>query len=253
MIALSTGARGADQPVGKTIAVEAMPGAGLFEVASNDGETFAQAVAALAASLPMLADAPNEPVEATPEPESGEGAPAPVAETAPSDAALLPADEAHQTATETGNPDNDTAPPQLASVDVSLSEAVLNQAFSDDHFASANFSGAAPAREETETVQVLSEEPPSEAVPPAQNFSTEPVPGPQEDPADLFESVPVPTPPVETAASVTADAAVPAEPTVEPPRAVPPPPARAIPRPPGSDPLAAVRDLSEEELIALFS
>jgi hypothetical protein len=28
---------------------------------------------------------------------------------------------------------------------------------------------------------------------------------------------------------------------------------RAIPRPPGSDPLAAVRDLSEEELIALFS
>src|SRR5580700_8288696 len=78
MIALSTGARGADQPVGKTIAVEAMPGAGLFEVASNDGETFAQAVAALAASLPMLADAPNEPVEATPEPESGEGAPAPV-------------------------------------------------------------------------------------------------------------------------------------------------------------------------------
>jgi len=136
---------------------------------------------------------------------------------------------------------------------VSLSEAVLNQAFSDDHFASANFSGAAPAREETGTEQVLSEEPPSEAMPPAQNFSTEPVPGPQEDPADLFEPALVPTPPVETAASVTADAAVPAEPTVEPPRPVPPPPARAIPRPPGSDPLAAVRDLSEEELIALFS
>jgi hypothetical protein len=28
---------------------------------------------------------------------------------------------------------------------------------------------------------------------------------------------------------------------------------RAIPRPPLSDPLAAVRELSEEELIALFS
>jgi hypothetical protein len=251
MIALSTGARGADQPVGKTIAVEAMPGAGLFEVASNDGETFAQAVAALAASLPMLADAPNEPVEATPEPESGEGAPAPVAETAPSDDALLAADEAQQTATT--YPDNDTAPPQPASTDVSLSEAVLNHAFSDDHFASANFSGEAPAREETGSEQVLSEAPPSEAVPPAQNFSTEPVPGPQEDPADLFEPARVPTPPVETATSVTADAAVPAEPPVEPPRAVPAPPARAIPRPPGSDPLAAVRDLSEEELIALFS
>jgi hypothetical protein len=249
MIALSTGARGA--PAGETIAVEATPGAGLFEVAPNDGEAFAQAVAALAASLPMLADAPNEPVEATPEPESGEGAPAPVAETAPSDDALLAADEAQQTATT--YPDNDTAPPQPASTDVSLSEAVLNHAFSDDHFASANFSGEAPAREETGSEQVLSEAPPSEAVPPAQNFSTEPVPGPQEDPADLFEPARVPTPPVETATSVTADAAVPAEPPVEPPRAVPPPPARAIPRPPGSDPLAAVRDLSEEELIALFS
>jgi hypothetical protein len=43
------------------------------------------------------------------------------------------------------------------------------------------------------------------------------------------------------------------EPPAEPPRVVPPPPVRAIPRPPGSDPLAAVRDLSEEELIALFS
>jgi hypothetical protein len=253
MIALSTGARGADQAAGETIGVKAMSGAGLFEVASNDGETFAQAVAALAASLPTLADAPNEPVEAPPEPESGEGAPAPIAETAPSNTALMPADEAQQTATETGTPDNDTAPQQPASTDVSLSEAVLNQAFSDDHFASANFPGAAPAREETGTEQVLSEEPPSEAVPPAQNFSTEPVPGPQEDPADLFEPAPVPTPPVEMAAAVTADAAVPAEPPVEPPRAVPPPPARAIPRPPGSDPLAAVRNLSEEELIALFS
>jgi len=46
---------------------------------------------------------------------------------------------------------------------------------------------------------------------------------------------------------------MPVEPPAEPPRPVPPPPARAIPRPPGSDPLAAVRDLSEEELIALFS
>jgi hypothetical protein len=97
----------------------------------------------------------------------------------------------------------------------------------------------------------LSEESPSEA--PAQNLSTEPVPGPQEDPADLFEPGSVPTTPVEAAAPVTADAPVPTEPPAEPPRVVPPPPVRAIPRPPGSDPLAAVRDLSEEELIALFS
>jgi hypothetical protein len=254
MMALSIDSRGVPQPAGEN--VDATSGAGFFELATNDGETFAQAVAELAASLPALADAPSEPVEAAPvsepAPESGEGAPAPAAEIAPSDYVLLPAAEAQQTATETGIPDNDTAPPQIASTDVSLSEAVLNQA-SDDFFSSPNFSGEAPTREETGGGQALSEEPPSETMPSAQNFSTEPVPGPQEDPADLFEPTPLPTPPVETAASVTADAAAPAESTVEPPRAVPPPPARAIPRPPGSDPLAAVRDLSEEELIALFS
>jgi hypothetical protein len=251
MIALSNAMRGAHQPAGKN--VDATSDAGGFELATNDGETFAEALAELAASLPALTDVPSEPVEAAPEPESGEGAPAPVAETGPSDNVLLPAEEAREIAPEAGSPNNDPAPPQPASSDVSLSEAVLNQAFSDDHFASANFSGAAPAREETGSEQVLSEETPAEAVLPAQNFSTEPVPGPQEDPADLFEPQPVPTRPDEAAASATAEAPMPAEPPAQPPRVVPPPPARAIPRPPGSDPLAAVRDLSEEELIALFS
>ena len=132
---------------------------------------------------------------------------------------------------------------------------VLNQA-SDDFFSSPNFSIEAPAREETESEPVLNEEPPGEAVLPVQDFSTDPVPGPQEDPADLFEPGAAPIPPVETATPatpVTADAPVPAEPPVELARAVPPPPVRAIPRPPGNDPLAAVRDLSAEELIALFS
>ena len=250
MIALSIGAGGAEWPAGEAIAAETAPGAGLFELATNDGESFAQAVAALAAELPRLADPPNEPVEAAAEPDSGQGAPA--AEIAPSDNVLLPADEAQQTVTETGNPDTDTAPPQLASTDVSLSEAVLSQAFSDDYFSSSNISGAAPAREETASDQALSEEASSEAVPPPLSFSTDPLASPQEDPADLFEPQPMATPPFETAAAVTADAPVQAEPPAEPPRAVPPP-ARAIPRPPGGDPLAAVRDLSEEELIALFS
>jgi hypothetical protein len=249
MMALAS--RGGSQPAGEN--VDATSGAGFFELATEDGETFAQAVAELAASLPVFTDASEEPAEATPEPESGQGAQVLAAETAPSGDVLLPAGETQQTAVEAGVPDNDTAAPQQASAEVSLSEAVLSQAFSDDYFSSSNFSNEAPASEATGSGQVLSEETPSEAVPPAQNFSTDPVPDPQEDPADLFESQPVPTPPVETAAPVTADAAVPAEPTVEPPRAVPPPPARAIPRPPASDPLAAVRDLSEEELIALFS
>ena len=252
MMALSSASRGASQATGEN--VDATSGAGLFELATNDGETFAQAVAELAASLPMLSDAPSEPVDAAQaaEPESGEGAPAPAPEIAASDNVLSPTVEAQQTATETGIPDNGTAPPQLASTDVSLSEVVLNQA-SDDFFSSPNFSIEAPAREETESEPVLNEEPPGEAVLPAQDFSTDPVPGPQEDPADLFELPPVATTPVEAAAPVAADNPMPAEPTAEPPRAVPPPPARAIPRPPGSDPLAAVRDLSEEELIALFS
>src|SRR5579862_7640461 len=261
MMAPSSAGRGAPQPAEDN--VDSASGAGFFELATNDGETFAAAVAELAASLPTLADAPSEPVEVAPlrqlepepEPESGQGAPAPAAEIAPSDNVLSPAAEAQQTATETASPDDDIAPPQIASSDVSLSEAILNQA-SDDFFSSPSLSSEAPAheataREATGSAQVLSEEPPSEAVLPAQNFSTEPVPDPQEDPADLFE--PVPTPPVEVAAPVTADAAMPAEPPAEPPRVVPPPPARAIPRPPGSDPLAAVRDLSEEERIALFS
>jgi len=248
MIALSSAMRGTHRPAGEN--VDSTSGAGGFELATNDGETFAEAVAELAASLPTLADAPSEPVEAAPEPEpeSGEGAPAPTADIAPNDNVLLPADEAQQTATETG--DNAAAPPQIASTNLSLSEAVLSQA-SDDFFSSRNFSSEAPASEETGNAQALSEESPSEA--PAQDFSTEPVPGPEEDPADLFERAPVPTPPVEAAAPVTADDPVPAEPPTEPPRVVPPPPARAIPRPPGNDPLAAVRDLSEEELIALFS
>jgi hypothetical protein len=251
MMALASASRGGSQPAGEN--VDATSGAGFFELATGDGETFAQAVAELAASLPVFTDASEEPAEVAPEPQSGQGAQVPAAEIAPSDDVLLPADEAQQTAVETGDPDSAGAVPQQASAEVSLSEAVLSQAFSDDYFSSSNFSNEAPAREATGSELVLSEEPPSEAVPPAQNFSPDPVPGPQEDPADLFELAPVPTPPIEAPVAVTADAPVPEEPPAEPAHAVPPPPARAIPRPPGSDPLAAVRDLSEEELIALFS
>jgi hypothetical protein len=258
MIARATGAHAADQPVGENAAMDSPPGGALFEPATNDGETFAQAVAELAASLPTSADAPSESVEAAPE--SGQGAQAPAAEIAPSDDAQLPADDTQQLAEATANPDQDAAPPQQAAAEVSLSEAVLNQAFSDDFFASANFSNfsnEAPAPEEAESGQAPSGQPPSEqpqseAVPPAETISAEPVAGPQEDPAELFEPPPVPVQSAEPAAPADADTTEQAEPPAEPAR-VPPPPMRAIPRPPGSDPLAAVRDLSEEELIALFS
>jgi len=255
MIARARGAHGADQPAGENVAVESPPGAALFAPAANDGEAFAQAVAELAAALPTPGGAPSERVEAEPEPDSGQGGQAPAAEISPSDAAQLPADEAQQMAVET--PDNVAAsPPQQASSEVSLSEAVLNQAFSDDFFASANFSNfsnEAQASEEAESRPAPSEPPPSEAVLPAQTVSAEPVAGPQEDPAELFESPPVPDQRAEAAAApAEPDTTEQAEPLAESPR-VPPPPMRAIPRPPGSDPLAAVRDLSEEERIALFS
>lgn len=166
-----------------------------FVLHEREGETLAQAVAELAASLPTVSDAPSEPVEA--------------------------------------------APPQQASTEVSLSEAVLNQAFADDFFASANFPDDTPACEQTASRQALGAVQPNEAVPSAQTVSTEPPP--------------VPTLSAEAAAPAAADTIQSEQPSAEPPRVIPPPPARAIPRPPGSDPLAAVRDLSEEELIALFS
>src|SRR5580700_11157633 len=179
MMTLSNASRGASQATGEN--GDATAGAGFFELATEDGETFAQAVAELAASLPTLADAPSEPAEAAPEPESGQGGQTPAAETAPSDDTLLPADESQQIAVETGIPDNAAAPPQLASTDVSLSEAVLSEAFSDDHFTNANFSREAPAREETESEPAASEEPPDEPEPPAQNFSAEAVADQEED------------------------------------------------------------------------
>jgi hypothetical protein len=269
MMARSSAVHGRHRPAEENVA--AASGAGFFELATNDGETFAQAVAELAASLPTLAEAPSEPVEAVTEPESGQGAPlpatdiaasepveamsepesgqgtpVPAAEIAPSGHVLLPVDETQQTAPDT--PDNAIVPPQPASTDVSLSEAVLSQAFADDYFSNGNLADEAPVGEETESAQILSEEPPSETTALAQNFLPEPVPGPQEDPADLFEPGVAPIPLVETATPappVPPVTAVPPEPPAE--------PARAIPRPPGNDPLAAVRDLSAEELIALFS
>src|SRR6202166_3062307 len=83
MMALSIAVRGTHQPAEENVA--AASGAGFFELATNDGETFAQAVAELAASLPALTDAPSEPAEAAPEPESGEGAPVPAAVIAPAE------------------------------------------------------------------------------------------------------------------------------------------------------------------------
>src|ERR1700720_4781345 len=56
MMALSVAVCSTHHPAEENVA--ATSGAGFFELATNDGETFAQAVAELAASLPALTDAP---------------------------------------------------------------------------------------------------------------------------------------------------------------------------------------------------
>jgi hypothetical protein len=276
MIARAIGPRDADQPVGDDVVAAAAPGAGLLEMPVADGETFAQAVAALASSLPPLDDAaesvsgaPPVAVAAIPsrdederpraEQESGQGTAVPAAQAGSTDNVAAPAREP-EVAADVAVPESEPVLPSQAASEFSLSEAVLAQAFSDDHFSAATAATAtaeAPAREEMRREEALSEQPPSEDVLHTQNFSAAPVAGPEEDADDLFEPQPVATPPdmasVEATVSETADAPLPAEPPAEPPLLVPPPPARAIPRPPAGDPLAAVRALSEEELIALFS
>jgi hypothetical protein len=83
------------------------------------------------------------------------------------------------------------------------------------------------------------------------------LPGPQDDPADLFEPAPVRIGTLPYSAAVPSAAApVPASPaaTIPSPQLRPAtgPMVRALPRPVPVDPLAALRALSAEELIALF-
>jgi hypothetical protein len=183
------------------------------------------------------------------------------------------------------------APPQPAEPEILDSASILSQAFADDHFAGAPVTAEAPVNDVHQIEPTTRDEPPHQELPnqelpnqelpnqelpnqelPNQEQSAQELPpqepsetalpvqeavaapviaDPEEDPADLFVPEPV-LPPAEP----VADAATPV--AVEPPQSdpqsvVPPPPMRAIPRPPLSDPLAAVRELSEEELIALFS
>lgn len=243
------------------------PAAELFAAPADDGGALAQAVAALAESLPTVAEtseaaavpaATAEKPEQTP-PDEGPPAPPPpaaaqIAGTAAAiaapveEAAAVPAEAPGPQAAETSvvAVEDATAAAQAAPETLD-SQAILTEAFADDHFAGTAVASEPPAGDVQPAVQVAetqapreeppSAEPASEVAPPAQEFAAEPVAGPEEDPADLFEPPPEPA----------ADASPP------PPHIVPPPPARAIPRPPLSDPLAAVRDLSEEELLALFS
>ena len=237
-------------------------------------------VKSVAATTPP-ADAPEEPYAV--DPESGEGAEPPAIEiAAPASAAAEPQPAAAI------EPEPAAAPAEAATLEVSDSAAILTQAFSDDVFVAKEASpavalppegevdrvdqapelapppneAAAPA-EEAAALAGDAATPAEEAAAPAQDFASQVTAGPEEDPADLFEPQPDSESPAAPAQAATAEdtpasAAAPVEPAQpaeprEPARVVPPPSLRAILRPPLSDPLAAVRDLSDEERIALFS
>jgi|SRR5579862_531612 len=216
--------------------------------AAADRENFAEAIATLATSLPSLADA-AEP-EAAIAGESrmdGEGQhdlqsiDAEPTDTVPIEPPVAPHDAAEGVSEELQN----TLPP---------SENVLLRAFESNPFSrdeTPSRNGREEQRAEEPGHDIASRDgsgkgPPGANMLATRGFSPEPVVSPEEDPGDLFEPMPVPTP-------LPASAIAAAEPPVQTPAQRLAATPRAISRPPASDPLAAVRALSAEELIALFS
>ena len=275
-VAEMMGERDGSQPAASTD--DLPPRTNLFAIAASEGEAFARGAASLAAAAALSAEA-SPPVSAPPiksvaattppadapeepygvDPESGEGAEPPAIEiAAPASAAAEPQPTAAI------EPEPAAAPAEPTTLEVSDSAAILTPAFSDDVFVAKDASPAVapPPEGEVDRVDQAPElaPPPNEAAAPAEeaaapahDFASQVTAGPEEDPADLFEPQPDSESPAAPAQAATAEdapasAAAPMEPAQ--PAELP---LRAILRPPLSDPLAAVRDLSDEERIALFS
>jgi hypothetical protein len=261
--------------LGGVIDSAAPPRPGRSEPEAEHDENLAGALAALAASLPPLADAPQPAFDA--QSESGDAVSLPSVRADKSEQPSGEAENGEDAAargTEAATMDDISASTdgeeaadertssQTSLSEETLSEETLSQVPSNGHFSSADLSSKDPTSDMKPNGETLSEEPPSEGPLPSQNYSTEAVAGPEEDPGDLFEALPVPSPLVALAVETTAPTVMagapmeippPAAPQSAPPRVAAAPASRAIPRPAASDPLAAVRALSEEELIALFS
>jgi hypothetical protein len=142
-----------------------------------------------------------------------------------------------------------------ASLDLlQASENALDQAFDSDAFVrsvalSQTPSGVLLPPYQTPHDNASGGGPVSEQLLPSQAYSQDVIVGPEEDPGDLFEPMPMPSPvPASTVSQEPAS-----EPNSSPQRANMTPATHSVPHRPASDPLAALRDLSEEELIALFS
>jgi hypothetical protein len=222
--------------------------ASTFAAGANDQESFAGAIAALATLLPSLADA-AQPVTAS-ELQADTG-----------DLHLVEAELPDAASTETVVMPHDGAGEASEAVQIlpPSSENVLLHAFESNPFSRDRTSSQIPVaygepREEERTHEGQNhygtgDVAPSEDTLPMHGLAREVVVNPEEDPADLFEPMPVPAPLPTPAAA----AAVEAPPQTPSQRSAATPASRAMSRPPASDPLAAVRALSAEELIALFS
>jgi hypothetical protein len=233
------------------IAPSTEPAEALAAVVANH-ESFVQAIAGLAKSLPSLADAVKPEAVAASESHAGAKAQgdlqpieAELADTAPIETLNTPHDGAGS-ASEVAQ----SARPSSENV---LLDAFESNPFSRNQTTRQISAGHEEPKDENSTQKPQNPDgdgdvPPSGDMIPTRGISSEPVVSPEEDPADLFEPIPASAP----LPAVAADAVEPPPQTL-PQRIATTPASRAISPPPTSDPLAAVRALSAEELIALFS
>jgi hypothetical protein len=158
----------------------------------------------------------------------------------------------------------DNAAAERSTGEVHSSDDILSDALSVGHFSGKDPLGDNVSGAETPSDTAPSEEQPGEASSSSQTGSAEPTAGLEEDPAELFDPLPMPSPVTPPPAALVSEAAVPTDiaevptPVVQPERPILPQftaaaALRAVPSLLADDPLAAVRALSEEELIALFS
>jgi len=237
------------------------PRASVNELEAQQDETFAQAVAALAASLPTPDDEPELPLEGQSE----------VAEVIA--APLAYGDEVPAEETSSQHAPGEAQPGESVSTEPPAAGTIATEELPEEEASGASMSGgrvsdyglsndAMPAGPDTNESKTAAEHaaendaelPAAEAAPHAPLPEPERSVGPEEDPGDLFELEPNQDQP---AAAPTPSAPVGLSPPAQ--SSAPPagftggPPPRGPTRAPLSDPLAAVAALSEEELIALFS
>jgi hypothetical protein len=275
---------GAGAATAENAAEAALPPASPAESEADSGESLPDAVAALAASLPALAEAAKPAFDPQGQPADAGSTPPETAamddipERSDSAAPALPTSSQQEVQPETIHADFgealptnelavETAASEQAATEASASAAILDQALSVEYFTHAELSSDAATENETPNELASTAESQSEGLLPSQNYSADAVVSPEEDPGDLFDPLPAPSLVTETAVEAVAPPPVPtrdapapasaelppAEVLAELPHAAAPSSPRTVPRPAASDPLAAVRALSEEELIALFS